>query len=505
MQYLLLINEDERIYAGDEGAALMEATLAGHMTLIEALTAEGVPFSGNRLKGADTATTLVYENGGETGAARRRLRGDPRGTRGLLPDRGARPRRRDRLGASDSDSWPRRGGGAAGVGGIAEALMAARPRVVAALAARFGDLELAEDGFAAAVEIALQQPAIDDPAAFLFVTGRRKILDALRTARRAATREADYVMHRDADAELPAETADEVPDERLRLLFICCHPAIAVEARAMLALRLVLGASVETIASGFLLRPDAVRQRITRAKRKIREAGLPFELPTAADRAERVEALMLTLEQAFTAAYREQAQPELAAEVEHLSLLLTELLPAHGEMFGLAALILLARSREPARGLPLSEQDTALWDRERIEAARRLLDRDHDGTIGRFRLLALIHLSHARRLYDGATDWQAIATLYDALARLDPGPVVALNRAVALGRAGDPERGLAALPAPMPDYAPWHAARGDLLALAGRPGARASLRRALALTAHEAARALLERRLRALPEGREAR
>lgn len=382
--------------------------------------------------------------------------------------------------------------------GLADALMAARPRVVAALASCYGDLDLAEDGFAAAVEVALRQAAIDDPAAFLFVTGKRKILDMQRMARRAALREAQFADLDSAVVELP-DANDTVPDERLRLLFICCHPAIGLEARAMLALRVVLGVDVALIAAGFLLKPDAVRQRITRAKRKIREAGVPFEMPAPAQWSERVGAMLLALELAYTAAYRDNDHLVLAAEVERLALLLSELLPEQGEILALAALVLLARSREAAREAPLSEQDPALWDQGRIAAAQGLLDREHTGGLGRFRLLALIHLTHARRLFDGVTDWAAIVRLYDALALLDPGPVVAINRAMALGRAGDAEAGLLALPAEMPDFAPWYAARGDLLARAGRPGAQDALARALELTPAAGARALLERRLAACP------
>ena len=372
--------------------------------------------------------------------------------------------------------------------------MAARPRVVAALAAHFGDIDLAEDGFAAAVEAALHEEGIHDPAAFLFVTGKRKILDMQRSARRAAARDAAFAgeaTSHSADDE-PFET---VPDERLRLLFICCHPAISLEARAMLALRIVLGVDVELIASGFLLKPDAARQRITRAKRKIREARLRVEMPPREEWDERVAAVLLALELAYTAAYRDSEHLELAVEVERLALLLVELLPGEGEILGLAALVMLARSRESARGVPLSEQDPRRWDRERILAAQRLLDRHFTGGIGRCRLLALVHLTHARRYFGAETDWAAIVVLYDCLAQLDPGPVVAINRALAMGRAGDAAGGLAALPAEMPGFAPWYAAHGDLLAMAGQPGAAEALRRALALTQATDARSLLQRRL----------
>ena len=370
--------------------------------------------------------------------------------------------------------------------------MAARPRVVAALAAQFRDLDLAEDGFSAALEIALGQREIDNPRTFLYVTARRRILDMQRRSRRSREREDRFAIAEERDVE---HSDEGVPDERLRLLFICCHPALGIEARVMLALRVVLGVGVPSIASGFLLKEDAVRRRITRAKVKIREARVAFELPPRDRWPERLAAILLTLEVAYAAAYREGALGELAEETERLAMLLVELLPRAGEVVGLAAVILLARSREAARAAPLSEQDPALWDRKRIIAAQQLLDRDFDGPIGRFRLLALIHLTHARRIHDDDTDWAAILRLYDALFVLDASPVIAVNRALAMGRAGDPMRALEALPEEMPTFAGWYAARGELLAMAGRAGAAAAFGRALALTEAPAARALLQRHL----------
>ncbi|MCM8557722.1 RNA polymerase sigma factor [Sphingomicrobium sediminis] len=383
---------------------------------------------------------------------------------------------------------------------LADDIMAARPRVVAALAAQFRDLDAAEDGFDAAVEKLLasgERP--QDVSAFLFVAGKRKILDA----RRKSGREARALE----EAAKVADTADiidfpeAVPDERLKLLFICCHPAIAIEARVALTLRVVMGVEVEAIASGLLAKVDAVRQRITRAKAKINEAGVPFELPHRRFWPERVEGILMTLELAFAAAYREGARAELAEEVERLALLLVEVLPEEGEALGLAAMVLLARSREVARGegadmVALSEQDTDLWDAVRIEAAAGLLKRPFAHPAGRFRYLALIHLAHAQRKYRGSIDWEAIVTFYDALARLDPGPVVAINRAVALGCAGKVEAGLAAMPEPMPDFGPWHAAQADLLEKHGDvEGARTAVTRALELTQAAGPRAMLQRRL----------
>ncbi|MEN3972199.1 DUF6596 domain-containing protein [Sphingomicrobium sp. XHP0235] len=384
--------------------------------------------------------------------------------------------------------------------GLGADAMAVRPRVVAALAAQFRDLEAADEGFDAAVEkLVASGSRPDDVAAFLFVAAKRSIIDT----RRKSVREQRAIEGAVTLAE-PAVIAfpEAVPDERLRLLFICCHPAIGLEARAMLALRIVLGVEVGAIASGFLLNVDAVRQRITRAKAKVGAAGIPFELPHRRNWGERVEAILLALEQAYVAAYREGARDELTAEVERLAEMLVDLLPDEPEARALAALVLLARSRQAARGggnIPLSEQDSALWDRERIERARALLDAPFDGRPGRFRILALIHLTHARRAFGASTDWPAIVKLYDALATLDGGPTVAIARAVAMAQAGDAGAALEALPEESHDYAPWHAARGDILARLGRGDeARAALERALSLTQGDGPRALLRARLERL-------
>ena len=381
------------------------------------------------------------------------------------------------------------------VAGLGERIHAARPRVVAALAAQFRDLDAAETGFDGAVEALLASGTTpDDVAAWLFVSGRRKVLDARRkAAREARAVEEAAMMQSDADV---LRFPDAIPDERLGLLFICCHPAIALEARVMLTLRIVLGVEVEAIATGFAMKPDAVRQRITRAKAKIGAAGVPFELPHRRFWGERVEGIAMALEQAFVAAYREGARAALAAETERLALLLVELLPGEGEVVALAAMILLARSRETARagGIALSEQDASLWDRQRIETARDLLDREVDGAPGRYRLLALVHLTHARRAYGAAIDWAAIRTLYDALVVIDPSPGVAIARAVAIGRSGDAEAGLAALPAEPGGDAAWHATRADLLERAGQEGAAAEWDRALELAKGEGPRALIAAR-----------
>ncbi|MBI1401850.1 MAG: RNA polymerase subunit sigma-24 [Porphyrobacter sp.] len=390
--------------------------------------------------------------------------------------------------------------------------MAARPRVVAALAARLRDLDAAEEAFAeaAAAALALAEPP-RDLAAWLFVAARRKALDAVRKAAseaRKAARQAEVSEMADILA-LP----DPIPDERLRLLFICCHPAIAVEARAALALKVICGLPTEAIARLFLVSEATMFQRITRAKAKVREAGIAFELPERREWPERLAAVLLALELAFTAAYADAGGEisaavgeDLGAEVERLALLACELMPSEPEALGLAALVLLARSRAAARldgdgaMVPLSRQDPALWDFGRIAQARGLMEAAAAlGASGPCQVMAAIQLTHARRAYGGRTDWDAVLRLYDALLVLRPSPMVALSRALALAEVEGAAAGLAAieaLPAERLALArPYHAARAELLARAGRAGeAAAALDAALALSPPRAERLWLERR-----------
>lgn len=390
--------------------------------------------------------------------------------------------------------------------------MAARPRVVAALAAALRDLDAAEEAFAEAAAAALalaEEPR--DVAAWLFVAARRRALDALRKARSEA-RKADAlaeVSEMDDILSLP----EAIPDERLRLLFICCHPALGAEVRAPLALKVICGLPVAAIARLFVVSEATMFQRITRAKAKVREAGIAFELPPRRAWPERLGAVLLALELAFTAAYADAGgelsaalEEDFGAEVERLALLVAELLPDEPEALGLAALVLLARSRAAARldaegaMVPLSRQDAARWDFARIEGARALMDRAaRIGRSGPCQVMAAIQLSHARRAFDGRTDWRAVLRLYDVLLALRHSPMVALSRALALAQVEGAEAGLAALEAlPAGRLAlarPFHVARADLLARSERGGeAAAALDAALALGPPRAERLWLERR-----------
>ena len=395
------------------------------------------------------------------------------------------------------------------------AIMAARPRVVAALAARFRELDAAEEAFAdsAARCLALAEPP-RDVAAWLFVAARRRALDGLRKARSEA-RAADALAEF-ADMTNVIPLPEAIPDERLRLLFICCHPALGAEVRAALALKVICGLPVAAIARLFVVSEPTMFQRITRAKAKVREAGIAFELPPRRHWPERLEAVLLALELAYTAAYSdaggelsaalpEDMDADLGGEVERLALLVAELLPQEPEALGLAALVMLARSRKGARldgegaMVPLSQQDTGRWNRSRIELAQTFMVRaGRLGRSGPYQVMAAIQLTHARRAFDGVVDWHAVLRLYDVLVVLRPSPMVAVNRALALAQVEGAEAGLAALAALPADRLalarPFHVARADLLAKAGRAGeAVVALDAALALDPPRAERLWLEK------------
>lgn len=406
---------------------------------------------------------------------------------------------------------------------LAAEIERARPRVVAALAVHCRDLDLAEDAFAEAGARCLSQGEPPrNVTAWLLTVAKRHIVDTLRrrAAEARAVTDAARISEREGDMADILTLPDPIPDERLRLIFICCHPAIATEARVALALKVICGLPVAEIARVFMTGEATMFQRITRAKRKVAEAGIAFELPPRKNWGERLQAVLLTLELAYTVAYQdaggERARIDgetASAEVARLAAMVAELLPHEPEALGLAALVHLARSREGARVdrkgvmVPLSEQDTSLWDRAAIERARQWLDAAAAlGRTGPYQVMAAIQLTHARRAFDGATDWGAILRLYDVLMAMRPGPVVALNRAVALARVEGAGAGLAALEAidadRLQDARPYRAARAELLANAGRVAeAQAAYRSALSLAPPRAERLFLERKLDSLARG----
>jgi feruloyl-CoA synthase len=394
------------------------------------------------------------------------------------------------------------------------AIAAARPIVVAALAARFRDLDLAEDAFAEAVLSALRtwREAPRDPSAWLWRAAFRKGLDARRRAGvRAAYRPDEMEPAISAEEGLIMQSDEPIPDERLRLIFVCCHPALAADSRAALTLKTVCGLSTERLARAFFMAEPAMLQRITRAKQKIRAAGVPFAVPGREAWPERIGAVLTTLEVAYLQAYEDAAGATegapFAAEVLQLSGLMADLLPGEPEVLALAAMVRFAEARRPARMddggamIPLSEQDVALWDRGLIAQGARLLDRAADqGRSGPYQITAAIHGAHLSRLQTGATPWRDIAALYGMLAILRPDPVVAVNRAVAVAEVEGAEAGLALLDAVrherLEHWLPWQAARAGLCELAGKAEeARVALEAALALTPAPAERLFLQRRL----------
>jgi RNA polymerase sigma-70 factor, ECF subfamily len=388
----------------------------------------------------------------------------------------------------------------------------ARPRVIAALAGHCRDLDLAEDGFADAVAALLALPDETRPAnvaGWLFITAKRRIVDAVRgDARRSALLAREALLEDDMGDIIAFP--DPVPDERLRLIFACAHPAIAADVRIALALRTICGVAMERLAAAFLVPTATLYQRLTRAKAKIREAGIGFDVPDRRHWPDRIEAVLATLELGYAVAYADGAgalDADLAPEVRRLAALLTELLPDDPEVLGLAALIELAESRRAARVdaagmmVPLSRQDVALWDDAAIARAHRLMVAAAAfGHSGPRQLNAAIHLTHARRKADGRTDWDAIIALYDMLAAIRPGPAVATARAAALAQRDGAAAGLAALdaidPACVAHHRGWHSARGHLLAELGQTNdAGAAFARALALSPPPAeARYLAEKR-----------
>ncbi len=400
-----------------------------------------------------------------------------------------------------------------------EAVREAGDRIRAALAMRFRDLDLAEEAFAfaslRAVETWGRDGAPRDPAAWLYAVGRRRAFDLGRRAKVRDTAVLDAPEPPPDPETILMAVFEPIPDERLRLIFICCHPALAPEARIALTLRTLCGLSVERIARAWLVSETAMMQRLTRAKRKLRETAVRFEIPEPNAWGERLEAVLATLEIAYSQAYEDAALAsdvaDLAAETLRLSGLLCELLPDEPEVLGLAAMIRLTEARRPARVddagamAPLSEQDVRLWDRRLIGEAAALMRRAAGlGRSGPYQLLAAIHATHTARMETGATAWGDVVTLYDMLLAVRPSAVAEVNRAVALGEAMGPEAGLAALASVgeqkrLESWLPYHAARAGLYAMAGREAEAAeALRAALKLGPAPAERLFLTWRLGAL-------
>ena len=390
-------------------------------------------------------------------------------------------------------------------------------RVLATLIRLLGDFDLAEealhDAFAAAVERWPADGVPASPRAWLVSTGRFKAIDALRRRARFDASQAQLASDLDAAAEgSEASDPDGIEDDRLRLVFTCCHPALPADARVALTLREVCGLTTEEIAAAFLTPPPTVAQRIVRAKAKIRDAGIPYQVPSRADLAERLDSVLHVVYLVYNEGYRASSGERLtrsdhAEEAIRLGRLVVELLP-EPEAEGQLALMLLNESRRAARAMPagevvlLEDQDRALWDRGRIAEGVALVEHAlASRRVGPFALQAAIAAVHAESPAADRTDWREIVGLYDVLARIAPSPVVELNRAAAVAMRDGPEAGLALIDAllargVLDDYALAHSARGELCRRLGRrTEARSSYARALDLSRQEPERRFLERRL----------
>jgi RNA polymerase sigma-70 factor (ECF subfamily) len=391
---------------------------------------------------------------------------------------------------------------------------AASGRIIAALAARFRDVTLAEDAFSEACLRAMRtwpergMPA--DPAAWLYRAAERAFLDALRR-KQVRERHAPDVPPEPTAEDVMSDDSYIIPDERLRLIFICCHPAVAPEARVALTLRLVCGLTITEIARAFLVQEAALSQRLLRAKRKIADAGVPFELPLPQFWPERMEAVLSTLEIAYAKAHEDAggtgAHAGFAAEMLHLTRLLTELAPDVGGAFAVAALVRFAEARRPARVdgegvmIPLSEQDPALWRRDMISDAGLFLRRAMQLTPQNPRTLqALLQQTWCmRQSRNDPAPWPEILRLYDELLTLRDDVVVRLNRVVALAEVEGPAAALSELEeldAPgLDEFLSYHAVRADFLSRVGRTEeGKTAYDRALALEPSSAERRWLERK-----------
>lgn len=389
-------------------------------------------------------------------------------------------------------------------------------RIFASLIRLLGDFELAEEAMHEAFTAAIEQWPRDglpaNPRTWLVSVGRFRGIDALR--RRTRFDASVVRLARQLDAHGTAPDGDEdVEDDRLRLIFTCCHPVLSREAQVAMTLREVCGLTTAAVASAFLVAPAALAQRLVRAKARLREASIPYQVPSAADLPERLDRVLQVIYLVFNEGYLAAAgaaltRADLMAEAIRLGRVLLELLP-QAEVAGLLGLLLLQESRRAARTAStgdvvlLEDQDRTLWNQPQIAEGRALVQQAlASGRFGRYTLQAAIAAVHATAPSVEATDWARVVALYDLLAQVEPSPVIDLNRAVAVAMRDGPLAGLELIDAllsrgELAHYYLAHAARADLCRRLGRTAeAKTSYRRALALVKQEAERRFLERRLR---------
>jgi len=392
-------------------------------------------------------------------------------------------------------------------------------RILATLTRLLGDLDIAEEAmheaFAAALSTWPQTGIPQSPRPWLISTARFKAIDGIRRRARFDDTQKDLELYPDARINETSYDDDEIEDDRLRLIFTCCHPSLPPEARVALTLREVCGLATEEIAKAFLITPSSLAQRIVRAKAKIRDAQIPYQVPSPQELPERLDAVLQVIYLVFNEGYSaaagaEVTRAELTAEAIRLGRLLAELQP-DPEVLGLLSLMLLQESRRAARTSPtgdlilLENQDRSLWNRNQIAEGLALLQKSlSTHRFGSYTLQAAIAAVHAQAESVAATNWHQIVTLYDRLLQIQPSPVIRLNRAVAIAMCDGPAAGLTHIDAllehgELANYYLAHSVRADMYRRLGRtPEARASYEKALALTQQEPERQFLQERIRQL-------